>query len=298
MANFGNGVSALIETYSRCLRLLKLFGGQHSGADSIGLTLDEVQSLRGSIRSDRSQVRRAYSSRLSKSGNRLEKGDSRAKSALQRILKRLKNAIQSLVGSSKTKNPAFDYGSLVSLSSSSRADTIRTIDDLSIRLSSASLVHKKHASRSSAPHHGSRHSRRVGSKEDVQNGKSKTTRSQGPSSSPPRRHGELSEQDQYARRSKSITSNHHGRHHSSASLVTKESRHTLIPRGPSRNSYTSGSSGSTKLGEIPQSGRHRMSRASDTAFHVARYDRPVYPLQPFESPPKKKQGLLRRIFRP
>lgn len=75
MANFGNGVSALIETYSRCLRLLKLFGSQHSGADSIGLTSDEVQSLRGSIRSDRSQVRRAYSSRLSKSGSRLEKGD-------------------------------------------------------------------------------------------------------------------------------------------------------------------------------------------------------------------------------
>jgi hypothetical protein len=73
MASFGDGVSALIETYTKCLRLLKAFGG--SDRDSVGLASSEVQLLRSTIRSDRAKVRRVYSSSLSANGKRLEEGD-------------------------------------------------------------------------------------------------------------------------------------------------------------------------------------------------------------------------------
>lgn len=75
MASFGSGVSALLETYTTCLRLLKSLRGRHTRTSSVVLDFSEVQSLRDSIRSDRASVRSAYSSKLSKRGARLEKGD-------------------------------------------------------------------------------------------------------------------------------------------------------------------------------------------------------------------------------
>lgn len=76
MGGFGESVSALLDTYTRCLGLLKAFKG-HGGSDDTASSAASKENarLRGSIRSDRSQIRKAYSSKLSKGGNRLEKGD-------------------------------------------------------------------------------------------------------------------------------------------------------------------------------------------------------------------------------
>jgi hypothetical protein len=78
MGGFGENVSALVDTYSKCLGLLKAFKGHRRSSDtrSVDTALSDAHSrLQSSIRSDRTQVRRAYTSKLSKNGTRLEKGD-------------------------------------------------------------------------------------------------------------------------------------------------------------------------------------------------------------------------------
>lgn len=295
MASFGSGVSALLETYTTCLRLLKSLRGRHTRTSSVVLDFSEVQSLRDSIRSDRASVRSAYSSKLSKRGARLEKGDARANSALKNILKRLKSCLQNLVGLSGKKNQPVDYGSLVSLSSSSRNETIRTINSLSRRLSSASLLRQDGKPRPSTFGRGSRHGSRSTSSGSVDQHGLKTTGSQAASASRRKRHKKPMEEGRDGNRRKADTNTHHGRGFSATSIVTAGSRRTPDARGPSRHSYASGSSGSTKLGEIP-SRRRRGNRASDTSFPHVYHDGPVYPLQQYESLTTEKRGLLKRLF--
>lgn len=67
MGRFGNTVDSLLETYSKCLSLLKGLRGAENNS--------QPRQLRKCIRSDRSKVLRAYSSRLSLSGSHFEKGD-------------------------------------------------------------------------------------------------------------------------------------------------------------------------------------------------------------------------------
>ena len=78
MGEFGAGVSALLETYGKCLSLLKGFKG-HSRAPSDNASAaaasDARSQLRSSIRSDRSRVRAAYAARLYREGSRLSRGD-------------------------------------------------------------------------------------------------------------------------------------------------------------------------------------------------------------------------------
>lgn len=68
MGEFGNTVDSLLETYSKCLSLLKSLKGVNNNDK-------QPRQLRKSIRSDRSKVRSVYSTRLSVSGSHLEKGD-------------------------------------------------------------------------------------------------------------------------------------------------------------------------------------------------------------------------------
>lgn len=71
---FGNRVAALLEIYSNCIALLKTSKDRRPG--STGSPSHDQQSLlRRSLRSDRMQVRRAYSSGVSELGDRFEKGD-------------------------------------------------------------------------------------------------------------------------------------------------------------------------------------------------------------------------------
>lgn len=68
MGSFGGTVASLLDTYTKCLSLLK--GLRQEGKPSGSQT-----RLGSSIRSDRAKVRRVYSSRLSLKGAPFEKGD-------------------------------------------------------------------------------------------------------------------------------------------------------------------------------------------------------------------------------
>ena len=72
--SFGDSIKALLDTYANCISLLKAFGRgreEHGSVNSEHLR----SHLRKSLKSDRSSIKRAYSSRLSTSGDRLRKGD-------------------------------------------------------------------------------------------------------------------------------------------------------------------------------------------------------------------------------
>lgn len=72
---FSSSVDALLEFYSTCISLLKTSKSK-SGGDGAGAgAARDREQLRRSMRSDRAQVRRAYSSGLSESGSRFRKGD-------------------------------------------------------------------------------------------------------------------------------------------------------------------------------------------------------------------------------
>ncbi|KAK2017913.1 hypothetical protein LZ32DRAFT_423329 [Colletotrichum eremochloae] len=132
MAGFGETVELLLETYSKCLSLLKGLKGTNSSK--------RPRQLRKSIRSDRSKVRSAYSSRLSMAGNDLQKGDAAARSSMRKVIKRLTSAMTQLLHlMTGVQKPVIDYHSLRTLSNSSRSDAIKTIEDLSRRLNAPSL---------------------------------------------------------------------------------------------------------------------------------------------------------------
>lgn len=67
--SFGETVCVLLETYSRCLSLLK-------GFRRTGKQTESQSRLGSSIRSDKAKIRRVYSARLSLRGGTFEKGDS------------------------------------------------------------------------------------------------------------------------------------------------------------------------------------------------------------------------------
>ncbi|KAK1978127.1 hypothetical protein LZ30DRAFT_599825 [Colletotrichum cereale] len=132
MAGFGETVESLMETYSKCLSLLKGLKGTNSSK--------RPRQLRKSIRSDRSKVRSVYSSRLSVAGSDLEKGDAAARSSLRKVIKRLASAMTRLLHlMTRGQKPVIDYNSLKTLSNSSRVDAVKTIKDLSRRLNDPSL---------------------------------------------------------------------------------------------------------------------------------------------------------------
>lgn len=72
MGNFGAAVHSLLDTYTKCLSLLR--GFRASDADHGAASVSQSK-LSKSLRSDRSSIRRAYSSRASQNGSLFEKGD-------------------------------------------------------------------------------------------------------------------------------------------------------------------------------------------------------------------------------
>ncbi|RGP72831.1 hypothetical protein FLONG3_6570 [Fusarium longipes] len=101
MGNFGAAVASLLDTYTKCLSILKGVRNHNDGISS-----DTHSTLSTSLRSDRARVRRAYVSRLSKDGSRFEKGDTPARSALRRIVKKLTTTLDGILGSPQDgKNP-------------------------------------------------------------------------------------------------------------------------------------------------------------------------------------------------
>ena len=73
---FGSSVDTLLEVYSNCISLLKAFKRRGAAGVSHGDDNDRRQvQLRKSLKSDRARVQRAYSSAVSETGSRFEKGD-------------------------------------------------------------------------------------------------------------------------------------------------------------------------------------------------------------------------------
>jgi len=71
-----NNIRALLDTYANCISLLKSFGrGREDNGTPALDTEHEHSRLRKALKSDRSLIKRAYSSQLSESGSRLKKGD-------------------------------------------------------------------------------------------------------------------------------------------------------------------------------------------------------------------------------
>ncbi|KAK9412847.1 hypothetical protein SUNI508_12356 [Seiridium unicorne] len=290
MASFGDSVSALVETYTKCLRLLKAFKSGSSDTQSIDPSRAEVQSLRSSIRSDRAQVRKAYSLRLSKVGKRLEKGDSRSKSALRRILEKLKNAITKLLGMAKVQRPAVDYESLMFLSNSSRIGAIKTMYRLSSRLSSSSnLSRDSHRAPSKANSQGSHDNGRLSPRHGDTHGNSATSiREKGKISKEARvpvHKKPASEENEGRKRPHTEHVDRRKREHDSRSATKTPSQENLPARMPNRISYISMSSDSTKLGEIPQR-RSRLVRRSGASSLEEYSIQPIYPLYPCICVPK------------
>jgi hypothetical protein len=68
MGSFGEAVSSLLDTYTRCLAFLKDLNHGKQAEDS-------TSGLLSALRKARSRVRRTYSKKLSHDGRSFEKGD-------------------------------------------------------------------------------------------------------------------------------------------------------------------------------------------------------------------------------
>jgi len=281
---FGDSVAALLETYSNCLKLLKAFGSRkRDGADAS----NESLLLRKAIKSDRTKVRRSYSSRLSEAGSRLEKGDGPARSSLRRILRRLAAAVADILNASRKRNPALDYESLMSLSNASRADAIRAIDQLSRRLGSTSSRGSV-ASSSKPPKHG-RH--RPSGSSAGSSTSTRMSRDEPKSHRPAEISKDLAKAGAKAAPGRRSEGAKRGPHESGSE---RRSRTSSGPAASNRLSLMTISTDSTKLGEIPHRKsrrRHEHDTASDE-YNIS----PTYPLKPYQ-PPEVKEGRFWGLFR-
>ncbi|CAK7208202.1 hypothetical protein SCUCBS95973_000023 [Sporothrix curviconia] len=173
-----DSVEALLETYSKCISLLKIFSSSsHAGSSSRSAAAvahrssssdwDRQSELSRSLRNDRAKIQKAYSDRLSETGSRLRKGDGPSRSALRRIIHRLTDALASIVGLGSSSGgrdgaipdgrPLLNYDALRALSNASRIDAIHAIDEVSVRLSRRSSASSRR-SRSSRASSGRGHS--------------------------------------------------------------------------------------------------------------------------------------------
>ncbi|OIW29999.1 hypothetical protein CONLIGDRAFT_680793 [Coniochaeta ligniaria NRRL 30616] len=317
---FGNSVDTLIEVYSNCISLLKAFKCRGEGGASRRDEHNRRQvQLRKSLRSDRERVQRAYSSAVSETGSRFERGDDHARSALSRVLNKLKAAITNILRSaSKHQQPALDYESLMLLSNASRSETLRTFDQLSRRLGSTSS-RLTVVTTSTSPKRRSGHSS-SGSTASSKNNNS--SRKDGPSArktTTPRQDARESKgagNREVRKEKKSKSTSAPAPQHKPSPGVKKLSTAETVPplrsRTPARQSPTqtavpnrlslaSIATDSTKLGEIPErkwSSRHTRPRNSDSTLDDSEYYNvtPVFPLKPYESPVKERRflGLFRR----
>ncbi|KAK0728264.1 hypothetical protein B0T26DRAFT_165905 [Lasiosphaeria miniovina] len=297
---FGDSVAALLETYSNCLSLLKAF--KRKGGNQLIEAEDHRAHLRKSLKSDRALVERAYSTRLSRSGSRLSKGDAPAVSALGRILKKLRAAIANLLRFSSTKQGLdLDYQSLMSLSNSSRVDAIKAIDRLSRRLDSPSRssVVTSSSKTSSSPSASSRHKRHSSSSPDEAPRRSKTA---SPESAPKKTSSsskdgkavgkpkpESRARNPPAEKSRPAAKTSHRRTGSGEKRAPPPpAPPETAPPLPNRISFISISTDSTKLGEIPERKLRRRYPTADSSsdeYNVA----PMYPLKPYTTEVKERR---------
>ncbi|KAL2019978.1 hypothetical protein VTK56DRAFT_8978 [Thermocarpiscus australiensis] len=295
---FDDSIAALLDTYANCISLLRAF--KHGRRESTTTaTQHQHAHLRETLKSDRALVERTYTSTLSESGTRLKKGDARAISALDRILKKLRGAIANLLRlSSKKDGLDLDYESLMFLSNASRVEAVKAIESLSRRLGSPSRSSVR-SSPSSKASPSVRH--KCGSQ------------SKGRSSTPnPSKGGRA--QDSPRKRPPSATKegkatsgqqkSNTGRSRTSPKPLSPPPVRVSPPQSgspdkatapaPKRISIMSFSSDSTKLGEIPQrkwqSVHHTTNDPEGDEYDV----HAVFPLRPYRTEVKtvKERGFL------
>lgn len=242
-----------------------------------------------------------------------------SRSKLKRILDRLKGAILNILHTSKTQQPSIDYASLVSLSNSSRIDAIKTMDELSHRLSkpsSSSLSGKRKSSSSSSSSASSSSPSSPSSKSKTapknRSSKTKTKETIGGKTSKDSNQEKANKIRKVAHHSSSTPSHDpspKGKHQKEITRPAEDDhvgdlristispnlrRTTDTTRSPKRISYLSMSSGSTKLGEIPIR-RSRLVWNSDEDDFEYGY-RPVYPLHTSKPAPEERAGFFKRLF--
>lgn len=309
----GTSVSSLLETYDNCISLLKAFKRRDKQDDSrkAAKSSDQQALLKHSLKTDRKRVERAYSSRVSESGDRFEKGDSKALSSLGRVIQKLNAAIANLIRTaSKSHTPGLDYQSLMSLSNSSRLQAIKTFDQLSRRLDSKS---SRSSAASTSSSKSSRTSRTSSSKASKSSSSSKSSGASKSSDSgkrhkktkPSRKHDHADHKESRRRdagragerplrlemsiATPLLDSMDRSFEHSASSSLRRR------PSFANRFSLISMSSDSTRLGEIPERKWHRPH--NNAGGSLDEYNTPVmYPVRPYHPPVKERRflGLFRR----
>ncbi|RYP56952.1 hypothetical protein DL769_009802 [Monosporascus sp. CRB-8-3] len=213
----------------------------------------------------------------------------------------------------KTRKASIDYASLVSLSNSSRIDAIKTMDELSHRLSGSSssgVGRKKKTSSpstSSPPSSSNPKSARKHKSHESTVKKSK----QGGKDSADSKLRKPSKDNKVTREPDSVLSHgwSWGRRNpkettkqakdnppkdSRNSTGAPELRRTTDPTSRNRNSFWSMSTDSTKLGEIsPRRSRLTRNPGSDEKEYGYR---PTYPLHAPKPATGEKSGLFKRFF--
>ncbi|KAK7708473.1 hypothetical protein SLS64_006575 [Diaporthe eres] len=311
---FGTSVSSLLETYDNCISLLKAFKRRDKGDGSrkTAKSSDQQALLKHSLKTDRKRVERAYSSRISESGGRFEKGDKKALSALGRVIQKLNAAIANLIRTaSKSHGPGLDYQSLMSLSNTSRLQAIKTFDQLSRRLDSKSSRSSVASTASSKSSRTSKSSTSKASKSTSSSkssgaskssdggGKHKKTKTSRKHDHPDRKETRRRDTERASERplhlemsiaTPLLDSMDHSLEHSARSSLRRR------PSFANRFSLISMSSDSTRLGEIPErKWAHR--RHDNPVGGLDEYNTPVmYPVRPYQPQVKERRflGLFRR----
>lgn len=309
---FGTSVSSLLETYDNCISLLKAFKrrDKQDGSRKATKPSDQQALLKRSLKTDRKKVERAYSSRVSESGDRFEKGDSKALSALGRVIQKLNAAIANLIRTaSKGQGAGLDYQSLMSLSNSSRSQAIKTFDQLSHRLGSKS---SRSSVASTASSKSSRTSKSSSSKASKTTSSSKSSAASKSSDSgrhkkskASRKHDRVSHKESRRKGDERLSERPLRMEMSIATPLLdsmdrrfEHSANSSLRRRPSfanRFSLISMSSDSTRLGEIPERKWHR--RHDSPGGGLDEYNTPVmYPVRPYQPQVKERRflGLFRR----
>ncbi|KAL2211921.1 hypothetical protein CC79DRAFT_1364208 [Sarocladium strictum] len=274
MGSFGDSVGSLLDTYTKCLLLLReLTRGSKA--------TDEQTQLGGSIRSSRTNVRNYYSSKVSESGSSFEAGDAPARSSLRRLVRRLRALVDKVIRAFGKGNAAsLDYTSLMSLSQGSGLEAIRTMTDLSERVSVRS--------RSSQDSVKSRNRRKSTGRESTRTTRSSSTKSTAIKPAQTKtKLGKNHNPSHNSRSKENLSSSESRRHHQKPKH--RSSRQSLSHSAEDmdrRRSVLTSSSDSTKLGEI----RHVNSQKQGHAT----YPLWTYPREPARLKKTKLFGLFGR----
>jgi hypothetical protein len=189
------------------------------------------------------------------------------------------------------------------LSNASRAETIRTIEQLSRRLGSSTSVGSSKSSsnkRRQEPSSSSTARSQTGSSSSSRKERLPNT----PKSPPP------PSKERTVKPDNGIMQHKRAKHHQKARMKTEDTRtssrtpspareHQTLRRVPNRLSFASIATDSTRLGEIPERKwtSRKMVTSSPSSDASTHYNvKPVYPLKLYEEPVKERTflGLFRR----